>query len=226
MANLLPPHRSPEEEGRSESYILPAQVQDVPLLPYERALIAHMGITVEEYAWFKERARQTQLEYAANPPRVVAGGIGEAIIVSLVVGALFTAASVALAPKPREIKQPKQKQIQQKNVAGLQGSTKYNQTYGFESVADLAAYGEPIPYLHGKYRPENDYKLLRWPIEIWGNAEFDERDLESNAWPTTSGGIVINGQVVWSKVYSWGAQQSLKIAMLMGCGDLEALALV
>ena len=222
MANLLPPHQSSEDEGGRESYILPAQVQDVPLLPYERALIAHMGITVEEYAWFKERARQTQLEYAANPPRVVAGGIGEAIIVSLVVGALFTAASVALAPKPREVKQPKQqKQIQQKNVAGLQGSTKYNQTYGFESVADLASYGEPIPYLHGKYRPENDYKLIRWPIEIWGNAEFDERDLESNAWPTTSGGIVINGQVVWSKVYSWGAQQSLKIAMLMGCGGLE-----
>ncbi|MDG2012106.1 MAG: hypothetical protein P8J33_01280, partial [Pirellulaceae bacterium] len=86
MANLLPPHKSTEGEGGRESYIQPAQVQDVPLLPYERALIAHMGITVEEYAWFKERARQTQLEYAAHPPRVVAGGIGEAIIVSLVVG--------------------------------------------------------------------------------------------------------------------------------------------
>lgn len=182
-----------------------------------------MGISVEEYAWFKQRAREANLAYAMNPPRVVAGGIGEAIIVSLVVGALFTAVGAALAPKPRTPQAKKQsagKQITQKNVAGLQGNTRFNQTYGFESVADLAAYGAPIPYIHGKYRSPTEYDLVKFPLEVWGNTEFVERDLSSNTAPDFSGGIVINGQMVWSKVKSWGNEQSIKLAMLFGCADL------
>lgn len=163
-----------------------------PLLPWEREIIDLLGCSVDEYRWFVEettkRARTRPAEYALIPDIVNDPATLTSIIVSLVVGAIFTGVSYLLTPKPRMPSQDRGGG--QRNLASRQGTERFAQTTGFDSIADIAAYGEPIPI-------------------VW------------TKWTGETGGVLISPKLVWSRLFSRGTQQDVKLLFVVGESGIQ-----
>jgi len=182
MAERSPLHQ--HRAGKSELVFAPS-VKRVPLLPYEKQLIATLGCTEEEYRKFTyEAARRAAIRPAAynTVPDIVCDPTG-GILTSIIIGLAFTAASYLLTPKP---KAPSETQdVRQRQLRGRKGSDRFLATSGFDSIAELANYGDPIPIIFGKYTG-------------------------------TTGGMLVAPRLVWSRAFSLGSQQSVKLLLVIG----------
>ena len=162
---------------------------DPPLLPYERDLIQILGCTEEEY--------KTLLRFSSLKPRVraaeydhipeVEAGFVVPILINLVIGIALTAVGTLLAPKP-DI--PEQKKIRQGRLPNDVGPSRFNQTSSFDGYSSLVEYGTPVPIPFGKM----------------GEGEDGKR----------SGGLVLAGSLVWSRAYSVGNHQRVKLLYTLG----------
>ena len=156
---------------------------ELPLLPYERELIAALGCTQEEYEAYKKElvnyGKRRPSEYA-HIPDVRNDPIS--IVVSLVVGLALTAVSALLAPKPQK---PEQKEDRRKKLADDVSGTRFNQTQGFNGSQSVASLGTPVPAFFGKRE---------------GNF----------------GGLFIQPQLVWSRMFSYGTHQGFLGAYVVG----------
>lgn len=170
-----------------------AQIKSLPLLPYERELIELLGCSVEEYQQFASEVRRRGLTRPAaydHIPDIRCDPVS--IIVSLVIGVALSAASALLAPKPKGAEQD---EITQRRLSDRRGASRFNQAYGFDTVAELAAYGTPVPIPFGFYQgPENTA----------GGSE------------TYTGGIVVSPLLVWSRMLSYGSHQAFKAMYVVG----------
>lgn len=142
----------------------------LPLLPFERDLLQHTGISEEEYRWFVAEAMRMSKPRPAGyeyiPDIRMDAGLTIAII-SLVIGIASTAVSVLMVPKPRSAsnEQGRQKQLSNRN-----GAEAFAPTTGFDSQAQLATYGEPIPVLFGRYTGTTGGMLFS-PKLVWSRAQ-------------------------------------------------------
>jgi len=184
--------RYPHQPTPSSGGLVPyrdhaAAVRCTPLLPYERDLIATIGLSEEEYLWYKHEIYSKRLERGeeyAHIPDVQNEGFLVSFLVSLAVGAIFTAASYFLTPKPEVPAQGRTRRL-----ASANGRSRFNQTFGFEGAADIAQFGLPIPIVFGRYT---------------------ERDTH------TTGGIFVSPSLVWSRMFSYGASQGYKGLYVIG----------
>ena len=163
-----------------------APTYDIPLLPYEKQLIETVGLTEDEYKYFKSYVRQqSKVRPAAyaHIPDVVAGPSAPLIIsiVSLVLGAATTALSVLLRPELPST----QEGVRRRRGANQVGRDRFTQSAGFESAAELAGYGSTVPIAFGRY--DSPY-----------------------------GGIVMAPQLVWSRMLSWNSYQIAKNLYVVG----------
>lgn len=158
-------------------------VRRLPLLPFERQLIAALGCTEEEYrqfaqeAEFRSRVRPAGYEHI---PEVHAGPIIVPILVNLAIGVALSAVSYLLTPKPSSGEQTRQRQL-----ASRKGAERFSPTSGFDTLAELADYGSPVPIIFGDYTG-----------------------------PT--GGILASPRLVWSRAFSLGSQQAVKLLFVVG----------
>lgn len=178
-------------------------VKKLPLLPYERELIATLGCTEEEYQYFVYEAMRraavrpaaydhipdiraeliTAAAAAAAASAAAKAATTTAVLTSLAVGVALTAISYLLTPKP---KAPSEVEgIRQRQLRSRRGGDRFTATSGFDSIADLANYGDPIPVVFGKYTG-------------------------------TTGGILVAPRLVWSRAFSLGSQQAVKLLMVVG----------
>ena len=167
-----------------------AQIYSAPLLPFERQLIESIGATEEEYRYLvtealkKSRARPAGYEHIPDircEPKTQTA----AFLINLAVGITLSVISYLLTPKP---KQPKG--TQRRDLGDINSAGRFNPTHGFDSQAELANYGSPIPILFGK-------------------AEFNGEDY-------SNGGMLVTPKLVWSRMFSWGTQQAVKLGFLVG----------
>ena len=167
-----------------------AQIYDAPLLPFEKQLIETIGATEEEYRYLvtealkKSRVRPAGYEHIPDircDPTTTLGSF----LISLAVGVTLTAITYLLTPKP---KQPKG--IDRRDLGDINNAGRFNPTHGFDSQAELANYGSPIPIIFGK-------------------AEFNGEDY-------SNGGMLVTPKLVWSRMFSWGTQQAVKLGFLVG----------
>ena len=108
------------------------------------------------------------------------------LLVSLVVGALSTAASILLAPKPKAPGSGgPDNRVSRRRLGGRSGQDRFSPTTGFDTQADLADYASPIPIIFGQYTG-------------------------------ATGGIVASPGLVWSRAFSLGSQQSVKLLFVLG----------
>lgn len=166
---------------------------EMPLLPYERQLIEALGCTEQEYRDFiqwRERQAYTRPAGYEHIPDIQMGPETWAII-SIVVGLLSTAASYLLTPKPK-LDSPAG--VRQKQLGGISGLANYAPTQGFESIQDLASYGNVVPIA------------------------FTRREDHPEGFST--GGLVISPSLVWSRMKSWGGFQVLEIVAVAGQGPM------
>lgn len=161
----------------------------LPILPYERQLIAALGCSEEEYRHYrrelinKNRRRPAGYEHI---PDIVADPITIAVV-SLVVGAVMTGVSMLLAPKP---KMPNMDERANKKLASQQGRTRFNSSSNFDGLQGLGELGAPLPIIFGKYSLFDDHL------------------------PT--GGISATPTLLWSRMFSYGSHQGFKALYMLG----------
>lgn len=172
----------------------------LPLLPFEKRLIAELGISEHEYQQFADYVRKhpyvRSADYA-HVPDVNATGAEIIAIVSLVVGLASTAASFLLAPKPQQLSAPESAKFTTRQLGSAMGADIFTPSYGFDSLQDLAAYGNVVPIVFTRRQENQDYRGL-----------------------FNSGGIVISPAMVWSRVKSWGNYQISEIVAIAGQGPM------
>ena len=163
-----------------------------PLLPYEKDLIQLLGCSEAEYKTllrFNNLLERTRPAGYDHIPDVV-NSPTTAIIVNLVIGLALTAASVLLTPKPQIDDQRDRKKVRQEQLPNDVGPSRFNQTSSFDGFASLIDYGIPVPIAFGKMV------------------------LEGNRY--VSGGLVLAASLVWSRAYSYGTYQRIKLLYTLG----------
>ena len=171
--------------------VLGASVYDAPLLPYERELIKAIGVTEAEYKKFTAEVRRRgtirPAEYA-HIPDVRNDAVVTPILVSLAVGLILTGVAYLLTPKP------KMPSIQEQrrgggsvNLGDINGSSRFTPSRGFETLAELADYGSPIPLIFGRY--DSSQKI---------------------------GGMLVTPKLVWSRMFSQGTLQRAALLYVVG----------
>ena len=163
-----------------------AYIHKTPLLPFEKELIKTVGLTEEEYRYFAAQAIKRA------KPRPAAYDH----IPNIVAGAEFTVAkfltqlAIGLAigyVTYLLTPKPKQSKFERRSLADINQAGRFNPTFGFDTAQELATYGEAVPIIFGKY---------------------DET--------TKTGGILASPKLVWSRLFSWGTQQSVKQLWVLG----------
>jgi hypothetical protein len=170
------------------------QLYEISLLPYERQLIDILDWNEEDYRRFSylaaKRGQVRPAAYAHIPDIKNGPETWVPIVVSLVVGALSTAASILLAPKPKAPGSGPDNRVSRRRLGGRSGQERFSPTTGFDTQADLADYASPIPIIFGQYTG-------------------------------ATGGIVASPSLVWSRAFSLGSQQSVKLLFVLGEQGLE-----
>ena len=115
------------------------------MLPSDRYLASLIGLTDEEYQYFKE---YVQKEYDKAPAPAAVAGLETATIIAiaqLVIGTGLLIAGELLRPKPQSQRNPGQPE--QKTVDGKQivRNTDFAPKYGFDSTQGVTALGATIP---------------------------------------------------------------------------------
>ena len=155
---------------------------------FRSQLIAIAGCTEEEYRKFvflaKEKARIRPAEYDCIPDVQASEAVWIPLVISLVLGAASTAAAYFLAPKP-SAPQFQSQDTRTLTLDSIVGNQRFTPTYGFNSQAELANYGEPIPIIFGR-------------------------------WTGSTGGILVTPKLVWSRMFSYGSQQGIKMLFVVG----------
>ena len=170
-----------------------SDVYRLPLLPFEKQLCDSIGLSEEEYKQFRDevikkgRVRPAGYEHIPDIRAdvtvlgvVLAKGGTLTAAGSIVVGVALTGAAYLLTPKP---KSPK---FNRRGLDSVNKAGRFNPTFGFDSAAELATYGEAIPIVFGKY--------------------------EAPETVGSGGGILVSPRLVWSRMFSYGTQQAIKMA--------------
>ena len=160
---------------------------EAPLLPFEKELIKTIGLNEEEYRYFvaevRKKGKVRPAGYELIPDikaelTTAAGGL--TVLGQILVGVTLTAVSMMLQPKPKA-----PGAIDRRTLDSITGRSRFSPTRGFESQADLANYGTPIPIIFGRYTE-------------------------------TEGGLFVQPPMVWSRMYSYGLEQSVKLMFVVG----------
>lgn len=162
MADRVSLHQSTSGAGDLEPYV---KHYKLPLLPFERELIQLARITEEQYRFFVAEAlslaKVRPAEYRLIPEVRMEV---TTILINLAIGLLLSAASYFLTPKPRA-----PGQVRQRQLAGREGLQAFAPTFGFDTQAEVANYGDPIPLIFGRYTGTTGGMLIS-PKLVWSRA--------------------------------------------------------
>lgn len=177
-----------------------------PILPADQYLASLLGLTADEYRWFKQEAyKRAKIE----PGTPIAGA--ETLFV---ISTIFYLISIGLTIAASFFK-PKQKQAGQINVSAdtdpdnITRNQKFAPRYGFDSVQKPAVLGTTIPVI---YTQRAFYDTSLDPPRPAGNY----------------GGLRVNLQLIWSQLLSLGGDQFLRAIFMVGeanTASIEGLAI-
>lgn len=170
------------------------------LLPFEKQLIRTLGVSEDEYRAFaaevQRRGAVRPAEYALIPdiqcagPEFVAGlKVGEFIALQIGLAIAGAAISYALTPKPKAPKGPDP--TTRLELESIRGGNRFVASAAFDTTAELADYGQPIPIIFGLY-------------------------VEGKTEEQSVGGMVVAPKLVWSRMFSLGRQQTAKLLFVVG----------
>ena len=176
-------------------------ITKLPLLPYERTLLASVGMSEEEYEQYLRWVGQKQNQFKGD--EIVAGPALVPTLISLAVGVLFTVVGALLAPKPKPLSQD-DRSIRSKKGDDATGRSRFSPTFGFDSQTELATYGTPIPIHFGNDKEEERREKTQsnWPVTL--EALLCNECTRYVPSANESGGMVISPLLVWSRMYSMG----------------------
>lgn len=191
MGRRSTPHQPDDRKSGLVPYVKPGAALERPLLPYEKELIRLLGCSEAEY---RQHVREVQFKSKTRPagyeliPDIRCEPISTTtILINLAIGLALTAVGVLLQPKPSTPSAQEQKSRSGKSIrlASRQGGERFGSTSGFDTIADLANYAEPIAVTFA--RREDDI-----------------------------GGVLAALQLVWSRAFSYGNEQGVKLMYVIG----------
>jgi hypothetical protein len=170
-----------------------------PLLPSDKYLARQLGLTDEQYRWFRA---EVQSKVRIDPSQPTAGPLAVALVTTLISVGLQIIASF-LKPRPPN---PGNGGLRQQSVDGL--SITNNQRFaprrGFDSFQEPAALGTTIPVIYANRR---NLVALTDPPRPEGRY----------------GGIRINMPLIWSQLQSTGGSQFLRSIFMVGEGRIGCI---
>ena len=141
------------------------------LLPAEVELCETVGITEDEYFYFieltqayngKRPKEYDELPYVVNFQAlgIIAAGSGLGITGQILLGVILTVVSALLQPKPRT--------PPSLTTAGQTGPKRFAPQTGFNSVQELAKFGEIVPLIFTKQETEvnGDSKIYYGGVRV------------------------------------------------------------
>ena len=138
------------------------------------------------FALLKARTRPAEYDHI---PDIVNDPV--TIIVSIVVGVALQAASALLRDDPAPVEQENENtRVGQDRLSDQIGPSRFNQTSSFDGFASLVEYGKAVAVPFGKMGEGADGKR--------------------------TGGLVLAGSLVWSRAYSEGNYQRVKLLYTLG----------
>ena len=164
-----------------------SSLYEAPLLPYEKQLIASIGLSEEEYRQFVgEVIRQSKIRPAGydHVPDIRNGPAAVPILVNLAIGLVLTGIAYLLTPKPQS---PRSDRSSRRQLDSITGGNRFTPSRGFDTTAELADYNAPVPIIFGLY---NNVEKV--------------------------GGFLVSPRLVWSRMFSYGRQQSAKLMFVVG----------
>lgn len=168
------------------------------LLPFEKQLIKTLGISEDEYRAFvaevQRRGAVRPAEYALIPdiqagPTIAALTVPQFIGLNIGLAVVGAGISYLLTPKPKAPKGPDP--VTRLELESIRGGNRFVASSGFDTTAELADYGQPIPIIFGMY-------------------------LEGQTEEQSVGGIMVAPKLVWSRMSSQGRQQTAKLMFVVG----------
>ena len=173
------------------------------LLPAEVELCETVGITEDEYWYFvelteayngKRPKEYDELPYVVNFQAlgIIAAGGGLTTFGQILLGVILTVVSALLQPKPRT--------PPSLTTAGQTGPKRFAPQTGFNSVQELAKFGEIVPLIFTKQEKEKTKNYTK-----------------------ISGGVRVNTRLLWSQMLSLGSSQQLKALFMIGLGNLGSV---
>lgn len=165
------------------------------LLPYEYALIDTLGITEEEYFAFRKAQREYR-DPKAGTILDARNGLetGTVALILSIVGTLASVGAALLAPRPEA------PDIQQGGGNRRARDRRFAPRSGFDSLQDLAQYGEPVNLVYCQ--------------------RGAERTSTNDALANPNGGVRVNTSLLWSAVYSTGNAQYIQMMAAIGAGEI------
>jgi len=166
------------------------------LLPSDRYLASMLGLTDEEYAWFKAEVKRRAAEQPE--PAVIAGVETVLAVVSLVIGIGSIVASTFFKPKLPDAGARRPSEIRETGRGGeaITRNQRFAPRYGFNSTQEISTLGSIIPLVYANK-------------ETIGGVVY--------------GGVRVNTQLLWSQIYSLGGSQMLRAIFLVGEGPMGAI---
>jgi hypothetical protein len=167
------------------------------MLPSDRYLASLLGLTDEQYLYFKAEVARHAKE---QPEPAVVAGVETIIAIALsVIGIGFQIASSLLkpsAPTQGSGGRPAQLQARNRSDAPITNNQRYTPRYGFDSTQDITTLGSTIPLVYA----------LREAIS-----------------GTTYGGVRVSTPMLWSQIYSLGGSQLLRAIFMIGEGPIGGI---
>ena len=177
------------QPGNAKSgVVLGSYVYEAPLLPYEKQLIAAIGSTEEEYRQFVgEVIRRSKVRPAGYEH--IPDIRCEPVVTPLLVSLAVGILSTAVSYllMPKPKALGGQQQVTQRQLDSIRGGNRFTPSRGFDTTAELADYNSAIPIIFGLY---NELEQV--------------------------GGLLITPRLVWSRMFSYGRQQSAKLMFVVG----------
>lgn len=170
-----------------------------PLLPSDKYLARQLGLTDEQYRWFRA---EVQSKVRIDPAQPTAGPLAVALVTTLISVGLQIVASF-LKPKPRT---PGNGGLRQQSVDGqsITNNQRFAPRRGFDSFQEPAALGTTIPVIYANRR---NLVALTDPPRPEGRY----------------GGIRINMPLIWSQLQSTGGSQFLRSIFMVGEGRIGCI---
>jgi hypothetical protein len=166
------------------------------MLPSDRYLASLLGLTDEQYLYFKAEVARHAKE---QPEPAVVAGVETIIAIALtVIGIGFQIASSFLKPSVPQQQggRPAQLQARNRSDAPITNNQRYTPRYGFDSTQDITTLGSTIPLVYA----------LREAIS-----------------GTTYGGVRVSTPMLWSQIYSLGGSQLLRAIFMIGEGPIGGI---
>jgi len=182
--------------GAAVVYAKSSLLQVSLMLPSDRYLASLLGLTDEQYLYFKAEVARHAKE---QPEPAVIAGVETIIAITLsVIGIGFQIASSFLKPSVPQQQggRPAQLQARNRSDAPITNNQRYTPRYGFDSTQDITTLGSTIPLVYA----------LREAIS-----------------GTTYGGVRVSTPMLWSQIYSLGGSQMLRAIFMIGEGPIGGI---